>query len=145
VILAQLDVLNDSELVFPTLEVLHILGFAVSIGTIAIVDSSLLGFGMRRQAPAEVARDLSLFTMIGLGLVILSGCLLFLSDPDEYYLNRSFQIKMAFLLVAITYHYTLHDRTVFRNGAPVAGRIVACISLTLWFAVIVCGIFIGFA
>ncbi len=79
--------LNSSELVFPTLECFHIVGFALSIGTIAIVDFSLLGIGMRRQSPAQLAKDTWLWTLSGLVLMFFSGLLLFSSDPDMYYLN----------------------------------------------------------
>src|SRR5215469_6039516 len=98
--------LNTSELIFPTLEVIHIAGFAVLVGTIAIVDFRLLGLGMRRQKASEVARDLGPWTLIGLTLVLLSGPLMFSSDPDMYYLNQSFQVKMVLLLAAIVFHYT---------------------------------------
>ena len=44
--------LNESALTFPILECFHILGFAVTVGTIALVDFRLLGFGLRRQNAA---------------------------------------------------------------------------------------------
>ena len=43
--------LNTNEWAFPVCEVLHILGFAVAIGTIAMVDLRLLGIGMKRNRP----------------------------------------------------------------------------------------------
>ena len=52
--------LNSSPLAFPVLECFHIVGFALSIGTIAIVDFRLLGWGMRRETPAQLAKDTSL-------------------------------------------------------------------------------------
>lgn len=61
--------LNLSELVFPTLECFHIVGFALSMGTIAIVDFSLLGIGMRRQTPAQLSKDTWLWTLGGLVLM----------------------------------------------------------------------------
>src|SRR6266699_154308 len=42
--------LNNNEWAFPLFECIHIAGFALSIGTIAIVDLRLLGMGMRRQS-----------------------------------------------------------------------------------------------
>ena len=62
---APLDILNESEYTFPVLEVFHIVGLAVSIGTIAVVDFRMLGLAMPRQKTGEVARDLSLWTMAG--------------------------------------------------------------------------------
>ena len=130
--------LNSSELVFPILECLHILGFSLSIGTIAIVDFALLGIGLR-QPPAEIAKQLSLWTAIGLSLMLFTGLLLFSSDPDSYYLNWPFLIKMALFLSAVIYHYTRHRKAVARGQ-----RSAASISLALWGGVVFGGIFIGF-
>jgi hypothetical protein len=89
--------LNESPLSFPILECMHILGFAITVGTIALVDFRLLGFGMRRQSAGELAKAFAPWTLFGLVLVLLSGPMLFSSDPDMYYLNLSFQIKMVLL------------------------------------------------
>ena len=136
--------LNSSELVFPTLECFHIVGFALSIGTIAIVDFSLLGIGLRRQTPAQLARDTWLWTLGGLVLMFFSGLLLFSSDPDMYYLNRAFLIKMIFFASAVIFHYTIHRKTVSSETPPSSGKMVACASLVLWAGVIFGGISIGF-
>jgi len=142
--LAEANPLNASELIFPTLEVIHIAGFAVLVGTIAIVDFRLLGLGLRRQKAAEVARDLGPWTLIGLTMVLLSGPLMFSSDPDMYYLNRSFQVKMVLLLVAIVFHYTVHRKVALSEAAGFGSKAVAWISLALWVSIIFGGIFIAF-
>jgi hypothetical protein len=136
--------LNSSALVFPVLECFHIVGFAISIGTIAIVDFSLLGVGMRRESPAQLARDTWLWTLSGLVLMLFSGLLLFSSDPDMYYLNWPFLIKMAFFIAAVIFHYTVHRKAVASDAPPPNGKLVAWVSLLLWCGVIFGGIFIGF-
>jgi hypothetical protein len=136
--------LNSSELVFPTLECFHIVGFALSIGTIAIVDFSLLGIGMRRQTPAQLAKDTWLWTLGGLVLMFFTGLLLFSSDPDMYYLNWAFLIKMAFFVAAVVFHYTIHRKAVASDAPPSHGKAIACVSLALWAGVVFGGIFIGF-
>lgn len=136
--------LNASEYSFPILECFHIVGFALSIGTIAIVDFSLLGVGMRRQTPAQLAKDTWLWTLSGLVLMFFSGLLLFSSDPDMYYLNWAFLVKMAFFLAAVVFHYTIHRKAVATDTPPSSGKAIACVSLALWAGVIFGGIFIGF-
>ena len=136
--------LNSSELVFPVLECLHIIGFAIAVGTIAIVDFRLLGVGMRRQKVADLNRDLWLWTLSGLVITVFSGLLLFSSDADMYYLNLAFLFKMACLLVAIVFHYTIRRKVVSSDSVPAYGKLVACVSLALWASVIFGGIFIGF-
>src|SRR5512135_830711 len=101
--------LNESPLTFPVLECFHILGFAMAVGTIALVDFRLLGFGLRGHA-GELSKALAPWTLFGLLLVLLSGPMLFSSDPDMYYLNLSFQIKMVLLVLAIVFHYTIRRK-----------------------------------
>jgi hypothetical protein len=136
--------LNSSELVFPVLECFHIVGFAISIGTIAIVDFSLLGVAKTRESPAQLAKDTWLWTLSGLALMLFSGLLLFSSDPDSYYLNWAFLIKMVFFVSAVIFHYTIHRRALTPEAPPPNGKTIACVSLFLWAGVIFGGIFIGF-
>jgi len=132
--------LNASEYSFPVLECFHIVGFALSVGTIAIVDFRQLGIGMRRETPSELQKDTWLWTLGGLLLMIFSGLLLFSSDPDMYYLNISFDLKMFFLVLAIIFNYTIRRKAIAAGGS----RLVACVSLALWMCVLFGGIFIGF-
>ncbi len=136
--------LNASELAFPVLECLHIVGFTISVGTIAIVDFRLLGVGMRHQTAADLHNDLWLWTLAGLVVVVFTGLPLYSSDPDMYYLNVAFLFKMAGLLAAIVFNYTIHRKAVSSDTAPARGKIVACLSLALWASVIFGGAFIGF-
>ena len=141
---AEANPLNASPLIFPALECMHIVGFAVTVGTIALVDFRLLGWGMRRQTAGEVARDLAPWTLFGLVSIFFSGPLMFSSDPDMYYLNRSFQFKMVCFALAILFNYTIHRKVALGGGSEGLGIAVACISLLLWVGVIFGGIFIAF-
>jgi uncharacterized membrane-anchored protein len=136
--------LNSSELAFPVLECIHIVGFALSVGTIAIVDLRLLDIGMRHQTPAELHNDTWLWSLTGIIVVIFSGLMLFSSDPDMYYLNWSFLVKMACLVLAIVFNYTIRQKAVSSKKPPPYAKLVASVSLALWAAVIFGGIFIAF-
>jgi hypothetical protein len=135
------DLLNESPFTFPVLECLHILGFTVSLGTIALVDLRVLGVGMQRESPAEIAKYVAPWTLFAIGSVLLSGPLLFISDPDMYYPNRAFQIKMILLVLAIVFNYTVH-RNMIQSGE--SSKLIALLSLALWIGVIFGGIFIAF-
>lgn len=136
--------LNESPLTFPILECLHILGFAVAVGTIALVDFRLLGFGMVRQSAGDLAKAFSPWTLLGLALALLSGPMLFSSDPDMYYLNLSFQVKMVLLALALLFHFTVRRKLVRGDISASLSKPLACLSLTLWTGVIFGGIFIAF-
>jgi hypothetical protein len=135
---------NNHEWAFPTIQSLHFIGFAFMIGTIAITDLRMLGFGMLKQTPAELASDLNRFTWIGFALVFISGPLQFSADAVTYHVNPSFQHKMAWLTVALLFHFTLH-RKALRTAIPgVAAKLAAVTSILLWATVLSFGRFIAF-
>jgi hypothetical protein len=138
------ELLNSSPMVFPVLECIHILGFILLAGSVALVDFRVLFALLPGESPAELSQDTLPWNLMGLGLVLTSGALLFASDPDHYYLNHAFQIKMVFLLAALGFDHTVHKRAVRSGWAEGSAKLVACVSLALWMLVIGGGIFIGF-
>lgn len=136
--------LNGSVLIFPALEIFHILGFALLIGSIMLVDLRILGIGLTRHEPAELNRTMFPFTLTGLVLILFTGPLMYSTDPDMYYLNWSFLIKMACLAAALIFHFSIHRKAV-RQGMPEgSGKAVAYTSMTLWASVVFGGICIAF-
>lgn len=135
----------DNDWLFPAAECVHIASFALAIGTIALVDLSLLGVGLRRNAAAQIARNTGLWTLTGLVLIIFTGFLLFASDPDMYLRNASFRFKITCLVLAIVYHYTIHRKVALsENGSGMGTKLVAGVSLALWVSVVFSGLFIAF-
>lgn len=140
------DALNSSEWVFPIAECFHIAAFAWSIGMIALVDFRLLGVGVQHSKPSELARDTAPWTLLGLAVVLLSGPVLFLSDPRMYLHNPSFRFKMYALAAAILFNYTIHRKVAYADGAGQGARVAtAVVSLLLWISVVFGGLFIAFA
>ena len=135
--------LNNNEWSFPLLEIIHIAGFALSIGTIAIVDMGLLGYGKRGTA-AQLLRETAPWTLAGLVIMLISGPLIFSSDPVMYLYNQSFRFKIGALLIAILYNYTIHRKVVLSGGSPGLNKLVGVISLALWVSVVAGGLFIAF-
>ena len=136
--------LNNNEWSFPLLECIHILGFTLSIGTIAFVDLRLLGLGLQRHTSRDLAKSLAPWTLFGLVVMLVTGPLIFSSDPNMYLRNISFKFKMVALLVAILYNYTVHRWAVMQEPAPASGKLVGVVSLALWVSVVAGGLFIAF-
>ena len=134
--------LNNNEWSFPLLEIIHIAAFTLSIGTIAIVDFGLLGWGKRDAA--KLLKETSTLTLLGLVIMLISGPLIFSSDPNMYLRNSSFRFKMVALLVAIIYNYTIHRKVVLAGATPGVNKAVGILSLALWVSVVFGGLFIAF-
>ena len=136
--------LNNNEWSFPLLEIIHIVGFAIAMGTIFMVDLRLIGIGMRRRLSSELSKDLAPWTLGGLAAVLISGPLIFSSDPNMYMNNTSFQLKMGALLIALLYQYTIHRKVAFSDPSPIVGALTGIVSVALWVSVVAGGIFIAF-
>lgn len=142
---ALVDALNNSEWAFPLAECVHIGGFAIGVGSIALVDFRLLNLGLRDETPARILRYTEPWTMIAMIFVIFSGFTLFLSQVNIYLVNLVFPIKMYVLLAALLYNFTVHRKVAtMKDPAPALSKFVAILSLLLWIAVVFGGIFTGF-
>jgi len=147
------DTLNNPEWTFALAECVHIGGFAVSIGSIALVDFRMLNLGLRKETAARILRYTEPWTLIALVFVVFSGLMLFLAQPDIYlqptpYLVNGrfmFLLKMSLLVAALLYNFTVHRKVAkMDNPPPALSKLVAIVSLLLWVSVVFGGIFIGF-
>ena len=136
--------LNSTEWGFPLTECFHITSFALSIGTIVLVDLRLLGLGMKHQTPGQLLRNTGSWTLAGLVIVIFSGLLIFSSDPIHYIHNSAFQFKVMCLLLAIFFNYTTHRRVALSNDTGTTGKLVGGVSLFMWVSVVFSGLWIAF-
>jgi uncharacterized protein DUF6644 len=130
------------------IESVHLLALSVIGGAVLVVDLRLLGFGLRRQRIADVARDAFPWLVGSLVVMLVTGIGLFLSEPTKCYYSTPFWIKMGSLLVAIIFTFAVRrpvtqaDET--RLG-PIWYKLVALVSLALWFSVGAAGRWIGFS
>jgi hypothetical protein len=139
------DALNNTEWAFPLAEVFHIGGFAVGVGSIAVVDLRMLDLGLRHEKTGRILKCAEPWTLIALVFVIFSGLALFLSQSDIYLANQAFAVKMYLLVAALIYNFTIHRKVAtMENPAPALSRVVAIISLLLWVSIVWGGIFIAF-
>ncbi len=142
---ALADSLNNSEWAFPLAECVHIGGFAVGVGSIALVDFRMLNLGLRHETAARILRYTELWSVVGLIFVGFSGFLLFVSQTNIYLTNQVFPYKMYLLLVALIYNFTIHRKVALReNSPPGLSKVVASVSLLLWVLIVFGGIFTGF-
>lgn len=136
-----LNPVNEYSSAFPILECVHIAGIACGVGTAALVDLRLLGIGLTKNSAEQLWKNAMPWTLSGLALAISAGLMLFSIDPEAYYVNLAFRLKMVVLALAIVFYFTMVRKAA---AADRGGAFVACISLALWTAVPFGGIFIEF-
>ncbi len=139
------DSLNNSEWAFPLAECVHIGGFAIGVGSIALVDFRMLNLGLRHETAARILKYTELWTVFALVFVIFSGLMLFVSQTSIYLENQIFPLKMYVLVAALIYNFTIH-RKVETMEYPTAmlSKLVATVSLLLWVSIVFGGIYTGF-
>ena len=137
--------LNSNEWSFPLLEIFHIVGFAVAVSTIFLVDLRMAGLGLRNRPSSQLSKDLEPWTLAGLAAALTSGPMIFTSDPQMYVNNPSFRFKMAALLTALIFHFTVHRKVALSDPSLGVGALMGLLSVSLWVSVVAGGIFIAFA
>ena len=130
------ETIRHSAALIATLEIVHLIGLALLLGTMLMVDLSLLGRGIRDYPADRVARELSPWTLGGLGLMLASGPLILVSEAVRCYKTPAFWIKMALLVAAVAFYFTAHRRAI-QSGTR--ARLVALVSLALWTSVALAG------
>jgi hypothetical protein len=81
-------------------------------------------------------------------VMLVTGVGLFLSEPTKCYYSTPFWIKMTSLLCAMLFTFTIRRKITMADEArvpPMWFKLVALVSLTLWFGVGASGRWIGFS
>ena len=126
----------------------HILGIALLLGPILLLDARLLGFA--RTVPLAVIAPLLVRTAAGgLALALLTGLWLFTVNPVEYIANPAFLTKLALLALAVINIGVQHANPGYRRAlssdvVPGGVKAAAAASAGLWLCVLVAGRWIGF-
>jgi hypothetical protein len=136
---------RHSQYFFPVIEVVHLLGLTLLLGSVLFVNLRLLGLAMRGQAVRDVARAVRPLLWTGAALSVGSGLLLFLAEAVKCYYNVAFWYKMALLFAAMVFQLAVHQRLSARTSVPLPViRVTGTVSLVLWFGVGIAGRAIAF-
>jgi hypothetical protein len=128
---------------YPALEVVHIVGIALLLGNLVLLDLRVWGFGPELPVPA-LARLALRLSLLGFALIGASGLLMFAGQPAELLANRTFVIKMGLVMLAGLNAAWFHARGSLQLLDREA-RFQTVVSMGLWLAVIICGRWIAYA
>lgn len=142
--------IRQSHLLYPTIEIVHIVGFILLTGSAFLFDIRLLGVSTRIPV-TDLARHLLPWSRRSLLLVIPSGLLLFMTQATSLQDNRVFWTKLVLIVLAFANAGYFH-RVTFQqveawdrlHPTPTAAKAAGLISLVLWTGVITCGRFLAY-
>jgi hypothetical protein len=131
--------------VFPLVETIHILALAVLLGSVFLINLRLLGIAIRRWSPAQILEQVHSLVNWSVVIILVTGAILFIAEPRKLFDSAAFGPKMILLALAILFQYTVYPQVrSMQAQIPLWGRLLALVSLALWFGVAVCGRAIGF-
>jgi hypothetical protein len=138
--------IRESLWVFPLIETTHLMALAFSVGIIVVADLRLIGVALRNQPVTEVFDRLQPLALRGFAINVISGLVLFWSEPLKCYNSVYFRAKLIMLFV-LGVNALLFSATTYKNVAawdkalltPVSARVAGWLSLIFWAGVIVAG------
>ena len=130
---------------YPSVEIVHIVGIALLFGSIAVLDLRLLGFS-KSVALRKLAAHVLPWTAASFLLIVPSGLAMFVAHASDFIASPVFVAKMC-LIMAAGVNAALFHAGAFRGAAawdaeappPLAARAAGAVSLLLWVSVIACG------
>lgn len=122
---------------YPALKSVHIVGIALLLGNLVLLE--LRVFGRGAAVPVQALARLALsIALVGFTLAAVSGSLMFATRPEELISNRLFVIKMGLLVAAACNAGWFHGRGSLDKLDWLA-RAQMLVSTAIWLAVIGCG------
>jgi hypothetical protein len=139
--------LRESEVAFPLTEAIHLIGLGISVGAILWVDLRLIGVSMRNERVSDIVSRLEPWAVFGFIVMFISGILLFVGKPENYYSTSPFRIKMLLLpfagLNVLYFHRSVYPQVSkwdHEGGKiPWRARMVGLVSAVVWIVIIVLG------
>ena len=140
--LVGLPWIASHPIAYPALEVLHIAGIALLLGSLVLLE--LRVWGLSAELPMAALARLSIAVSVsGFALIAGSGLLMFAANPAELLSNRAFLLKLGLVTLAGVNALVFHGRGGLQRCDAVA-RAQTLVSTALWIAAIICGRWIAY-
>lgn len=135
-----------SSMVYALVSACHVLGIALLLGPIILVDVRLLG-GLR-GLDLDAIVILRRTAKVGVGLLLITGVLLFSSKPAEYLANPAMQLKLLVigtgLANALAFEGRARHAGLSAAMSDKAARLMGAASITAWLLALLLGRWIAF-
>lgn len=145
------DAIRENDLLFPTIESVHVVAICLVVGSILVLDLRLLGVASLQRPVSRLTAAILPVTWGAFAIAATSGFLLFISNATKYLANGYFVAKMFLIAAAginmLVFHWvSARDLPQWEQDAspPLRARLAGALSILLWIAVVACGRWIGF-
>ncbi|MEC8950931.1 MAG: DUF6644 family protein [Pseudomonadota bacterium] len=136
----------------PIIQTVHILGIAVVMGSIVLLDLRVLGLAVPSQKIGEMTERVMPWLWWALASNFISGAFFLFGRPNRYFNNPVFGWKLSFLipaiLLALVFHVMCKTQTnywEFNTRRIWTAKCIALMSLGLWIMVAMAGRWIAYS
>jgi hypothetical protein len=142
--------LPGTEWLFPIIETLHVMAFAIVFGSIIMVDLRLLGIALRDNLVSRLSQEVLPWTWTAWCLAAVFGTLMFMAKAQTYAGNLQFRLKFVCMALAalnmLIFHFGAYRRVASWDSGepPIGAKTAGALSLSLWVGVVFFGRWIGF-
>ncbi len=136
--------------IIPTVQSIHILAICVVISSALLINLRLVGIVGRADPVAGFANRYLPWTWTALVILLLSGSILIVGEPDRTLGNGIFWSKMALvaagLILSLAFAIPIRKNPTFWESAGdgVGAKLLGVVSLAVWIAVIFSGRWIAY-
>ena len=143
--------IRETAGVIPTTQSLHILAISVVVGSALVMELRLAGVLATDESPQTVVRRYLPWLWSAVAVLVATGTILVVGEPNRVLANPLFWIKMGLVLFGVVLTLLFRDpilhpqfRLEHARWAALT-RPTAWLSLLVWIAVIACGRWIAYA
>ena len=143
--LAIAKAMRENLWLYPAVEIAHIVGFVILVGSVVMFDLRVLGISKQISVRA-LARHLLPWSVAALAIIVPTGLMMFSAHAEDFITNRAFQVKMGLLLAAginaAMFHTGPYQTVALwdtQATAPRVARASVALSIAIWLSIIACG------
>lgn len=138
---------NHNGWVIPTIQSIHIIGIAIVLGSVLMIDLRILGWAGMDQTLRQTTDRFGPWLTGSLWLMLATGILMVVGEPVRELITFSFWLKM--FLVALSAAIALflqravrnHEEAVEKRGGV---KLLAMVTFLIWACIIVLGRLIAY-
>jgi len=142
---------NHNSWAIPTIQSIHIVGIALVLGSVFMIDLRILGWAGTDQTLRQTTSRFGPWLTGALCLLLVTGVLMVIGEPVRELVTFSFWLKMLLVavgtLIAVVFRITLRKREQQWEETLVTRRstkLLAILTFLVWACIIILGRLIAY-
>jgi len=138
----------ETWLIIPLSQTIHILGVAVVMTAIGMLNLQLLGVRVTKQSFAELSAGWMPWIWSAMAALLVTGVVQTIAEPTRELMNNTFRIKIIMLVIAVAitvlYRAQVRKDPKYWGERRTAAYALASLSLVLWLGILAAGRLIAY-